>query len=791
MKQIYFIISLMFCLGAWGQDSETVDLHGRVIDENNEPVSFCMIRVEGQAAATTANIDGKYSISFQTADTVRIIFNMMGYQKRVRTLTKPRGNMALNIIMHTSGQEMSELEIKEMRRQMGQTQTVNTTELKHLPSSSGNAVEELISTQAGVSTHNELSSQYNVRGGNFDENCVYINGAEVYRPLLIHSGEQEGLSVINPFMVDKIEFSAGGFSARYGDKMSSVLDITYKKPTTFEANASLSMLGASAYAGFGNKKVSFSNSLRYKTNRYMLGALETDGDYSPNFVDYQAYLSWSPAKDWTVDVIGYFSQNDYRFTPSTRETSFGTLENMYNFKVYFDGWEQDLFRTIYGTAKVGKKFGDKHRLSMSYTAFQTRERETYDIQGQYWLTNASVGNQLAVGTYSQHARNLLNSNQQALRLDYEYKTTNHNVLAGFGFRHESIRENSREWEYRDSSQYSMPHTGNTLEVIYNLKSINEISSNHIEFFAEDTWRRVTKAGRWSINYGMRGSYWSWNSEFLLSPRLSVGFVPESNENLTFRMATGLYYQRPFYKEIKDTVTIDHNTYVQLNKDIKSQRSIQMVLGMDYHFRVSDRPFKFTTELYYKNQSYLNPYNVDNVKIVYYGRNIASGYVLGADFKLYGEFIPGTDSWISFSLMKASMNLNGKTIPQPTDQLWNINFFFTDFFPGSTRWKMNLKGCFAGGLPFGPTHTGLENHVFRSPAYKRLDVGLTYRALNNEDHHLKTNWVRNIWLGIDCLNVFGFDNVSGYYWITDVQNNQYGIPNFLTGRRFNVRLSFDF
>jgi len=768
-----------------------VKLHGRVIDENQDPIPFVLVRIEGQAVSTTANLEGRFQLEFHTADSVEVHFSMFGYTPRKRVLKNPSGDLALNIVMTNNDHLLDEVTVKETRRQMGQTQTLNTKDLKRMPSTTGNAVEELVATQAGVSTHNELSSQYNVRGGSFDENCVYINGVEVYRPLLISSGQQEGLSVINSDMVERVDFSAGGFEAKYGDKMSSVLDITYKKPKGWEGSLQASLLGANAYAGYGNKRFSFSNGLRYKTNQYMLGSLETKGEYSPSFLDYQAYLSWSPSKNWTFDVIGYISKNNYKFTPSSRETRFGTMEDVKSFKVYFDGKEEDLFRTLFGTAKLTRRINERSNISLAFSAFSTKERETYDIQGQYWLNETNEDKQLGVGTYMEHARNLLTSNTKTLKLGYDVRRGNHTMLAGVAWKHEKIEENSREWESRDSSGYSIPHTGKDLMLIYNLKSINDISSDHFEMYLQDTWRKESKLGILSFNYGARVSYWNWNNEWLVSPRASLGYVPAANENFTFRLATGLYYQRPFFKEIRDTTTINGSTIVKLNKNIKSQRSFQIVAGMEYKFKILDRPFKFTTEVYYKAQSNINPYNVDNVKVVYYGENIASGYVVGADFKVYGEFVPGTDSWISFGLMKAQMTLHGKSIPQPTDQRYNLNFFFSDYFPGTTRWKMNLKASFADGLPFGPPHTGLEKQQFRAPAYKRVDIGMNYRALNNEDRHLRHNAVKNIWLGLDCFNIFGFNNVSGYYWVTEVTGQQYAVPNYLTGRQINGRILIEF
>ena len=772
-------------------DTTHVRLCGSVVDENQEPIPMVVVRIEGQGIATTANVDGKYNIQFRPADSVVVVYQMIGFQKRTRVLKKPKGELVLNIVMKSTDRQLDDVEVVEMRRQMSQTQTLNTEEMKRLPSTTGNAVEELVATQAGVSTHNELSSQYNVRGGSFDENCVYINGAEVYRPLLISSGQQEGLSVINSDMVERVDFSAGGFEAKYGDKMSSVLDITYRKPRGWEGSLQGSLLGANAYAGYGNKRFAFSNGLRYKTMQYMLGALETKGEYRPRFLDYQAYLSWTPSKNWSLDVIGYISKNSYRFVPKDRETRFGTMEDIKSFRVYFDGKEEDLFRTLFGTAKLTRRLNARSALSLSFSAFSTKERETYDIQGQYWLDDAIVGSQLAVGTYMEHARNLLTSSTQTLKLEYDLRRRGHTMLAGLSWSHDRIWENSREWESRDSSGYSIPHTGRDLMLIYNLKSVNEISTNHMEMYLQDTWRKESKLGILSVNYGARLSYWSWNSEWLFSPRVSMGYVPEKNDNFTFRLATGLYYQRPFYKELRDTITTQGNTRVRLNRDIRSQRSFQLLGAMEYKFRILKRPFKFSTEVYYKAQGNIIPYNVDNVKIVYYGQNMAKGYVTGIDLKIYGQLTEGTDSWISLGLMKAQMNIDGKKIPQPTDQRWNLNFFFSDFFPGTTRWRMNLKASFADGLPFGPPHTGLEKQVFRAPAYKRIDIGMNFRALNNEDRHLRHNAVRNIWLGLDCFNIFGFSNVSGYYWVTDIQGSQFAVPNYLTGRMINGRFLIEF
>ena len=786
------LCTLLFTLSALPVlAQEKVKLSGRVIDEEQNPVLFAVVKVEGQAAGTTTDLQGRYKLEFHTADTVTISFSMIGYATKTKKLFRPRGDLRLNITMETQSIDMGEVTVKEVRRQMNSTQHINAENLKRLPSTTGNAVEELVATQAGVSTHNELSSQYNVRGGSFDENSVYINGVEVYRPLLISSGQQEGLSVINSDMVESINFSAGGFDAKYGDKMSSVLDITYKKPKKFEASASASLLGAGLYVGYAKGGFSMTHGVRYKTNQYMLGSLETKGEYSPRFLDYQTYISWSPNRRWSIDFIGNISQNQYDFMPTDRQTNFGTMQDVKSFRVYFDGQEKDLFRTLFGTLSLSHSFTDRTKLSLLASAFTTKERETYDIQGQYWLDETNTTEQLGVGTYMEHARNYLDADVKSLKLAFSHRPQGHDIQAGLTWKHETIEENSREWEMRDSAGYSIPHTGDRLDLIYNLRSSNRISSNRMEMFGQDTWRFTNaNGGIFSLNYGVRLSYWSWNKEWLFSPRVSLGIIPAFNDNFTFRLATGLYYQSPFYKELRDTVTTGGSTRVELNRNIKSQRSFQVVAGGDYKFKMLGRPFKFTTEVYYKALSNLIPYNVDNVKIVYYGGNVGSGYTTGIDFKLFGEFVEGTDSWISFSLMKAQQKVNGRSFPQATDQRYNLNFFFSDFFPGTTRWKMTLKASVADGLPFGPPHTGLERMAFRAPAYKRVDIGMSYRLLDNEDGRNEKKFVRylrNVWLGVDCFNLFDISNVSSYYWVTDVTNQQYAVPNYLTGRKINARI----
>lgn len=789
-KIMILLMALAFSINAIAQ---TFTLRGKVTDEDQNPVELATVACLKQGKVAMTSLKGEYNLTLQSADSVVIQVSMIGYKTKTRVLRKPRGVQTLQMVLHEDNKMLSQVTITGQKIQTSQTQELKTEQLKQMPSATGNAVEELIQSQAGVSTHSELSSQYNVRGGSFDENSVYINNVEVYRPFLVRSGQQEGLSIINPDMVEKIGFSTGGYEAKYGDKMSSALDITYKRPKKFEATAAMSLLGASAYVGFSNKKLAWANGLRYKTNKYLLGSLDTDGEYKPSFLDYQTYLSYKPNKRWTIDFIGNISDNHYDFTPTDRETSFGTMENVKSFKVYFDGQEKDLFRTYFGTFSITRHFGDSTSVSLLGSAFSSKEQERYDIQGQYWLTQTETSENLGVGTYFEHARNYLKSNVASVKLMVRHKTKRHAIEGGLTWKTESVKERSVEYEMRDSAGYSIPHNGKDLYMIYSLKAANSLKANRIEGYLQDTYRfrGANQETLYTLNYGVRFSHWNFNKETIVSPRVSLGIVPAFNQDLTFRLATGLYYQAPFYKELRDTSTVNGVTIAELNKKIKSQRSIHFIGAVDYRFKLNNRPYKFTAEAYYKALGNLVPYSVNNVKVVYYGNNECSGHAAGIDLKLFGEFVPGTDSWISLSIMDAKMKLNGKSIPLPTNQRYGINMFFTDYFPGTDRWKMSLKLAYADGLPFSAPHKELESNSFRAPAYKRADIGMSYRALNNEDRKMKKSPFKNIWLGIDCLNLFGINNVNSFYWITDVTSHQYAVPNYLTGRQINARLLFEF
>lgn len=787
-----FLFLLALLATALGCVAQTFTLRGRVTDGEGNPVEFASVTCPSQGRATVTSLQGQYALRLLSADSVVVKFSMLGYRTKTRVLRRPKGTQTLQVTLTEQANTLGEVTVAGQKIQSGQTQDIGTKPLRSLPSTTGNAVEELIQSQAGVSTHSELTSQYNVRGGSFDENSVYINSVEVYRPFLVRSGQQEGLSVINPDMVERIGFSTGGFEAKYGDKMSSALAITYRRPKRFEATAAASLLGGSAYVGFSNKKLAWANGVRYKTTKYLLGSLETKGEYKPNFLDYQTYLSYKPNKRWTVDFIGNISDNHYNFHPEDRETKFGTMESVRSFRVYFDGQEKDRFRTFFGTLGITRHLGDSTSVSLLGSSFSTSEQERYDIQGQYWLTQTETSENLGVGTYFEHARNYLKAHVESVKLLLKHTAKQHDVEAGLTWKQEHIEENSVEYEMRDSAGYSVPHTGKDLYMIYSLRARNELNANRLETYVQDTWR-FRSAGEhtlFTLNYGLRFSHWNYNKESILSPRVSLGITPSFNHNVTLRFATGLYYQAPFFKELRDTSTVAGVTRATLNRKIKSQRSIHFIAGMDYRFNMNNRPFKFTAELYYKLLGNVVPYSINNVKVVYYGSNEASGHAAGLDLKLFGEFVPGTDSWVTLSFMDTKMKLNGVKVPMPTDQRYALNLFFTDYFPGTTRWKMSLKLAYADGLPFSAPHRQLETNTFRAAAYKRADIGMSYRVLDNERRESKSIF-RNIWLSLDCLNLLGINNVNSYYWVTDVTNQQYAVPNYLTGRQINARLLFEF
>lgn len=799
-KRLY-ILSLLLLIASAGYAQ--VKIFGKVIDAEEQPIEFATVRIAGTAVGATTGLDGSYSLSVAESDTIEIIFTCIGYKEHKQKLISPSGNVNVNAKLFKTTRELEAIEVTEYKKQTGGMQTLDAGQLKVGPNASGNAVEGLLTTIAGVSSKDEMSSQYSVRGGSYDENSVYINGIEVYRPQLISSGQQEGLSIINPSLVGSIEFSTGGFSAEYGDKMSSVLDITYRQPESFEGNVAASLMGAEAAIGQSTGKFSQLHGIRYKRNTTLLSSLETKGEYDPSFFDYQTNLRLKLNDQWNISFLGNIAMNNYKFTPKTRSTSFGTSQNVKEFTVYFDGKERDRFETYFGALELNYDVNKSTGFTLLASGFLTNELVAYDISGEYWLDEAgtndgenSVGGEIGVGKYLEHSRNRFQAGVFTLGLKGHTSLNRHNLQYGLEYRNQQIYDRTSEWEQRDSAGYSLPNIDNKLEMIYNLTSKHDLTTNKLSWYAQDTYRLMVNAGLFTFNGGLRMSYWDFNNEFLVSPRISIGYIPEFNNSLSFRLSGGLYYQSPFYKEFRETKTDENgNSYAELNRDIKSQRSIQLILGGDYTFRALDRPFKITAEAYYKKLDDIIPYELDNLKIVYSGRNEADGFIAGIDFKFFGQFVPGTDSWFSFSLMKTQENLNGVKVPRPTDQRYSFGVFFNDYFPKFPKLKFSLKGIISDGFPMTPPQVSRDVSYFRAPAYKRLDIGFQYQLVGGEKDGVRPYYFwrhfKSIWIGVDVFNLFDFSNVSSYYWVTDVNNIQYAVPNYLTRRQFNVNLSVAF
>lgn len=808
MKQlIYTIISLLVAVCAQPLQA-AVKIHGVITDEKNEPLEFVTVKVMGAPLGTTSGLDGAYSISVPDADTVRITFTCIGYEDSHRRLLNPKKDVTLNVKMSPALYTLGEVAVTAYKKQTDGMQKIEMDRQRLVPDVSGGSVESLLTTMAGVNSNNEMSSQYSVRGGSYDENLVYINGIEVYRPQLISSGQQEGLSIINPDMVGSVNFSTGGFPARYGDKMSSVLDITYRQPEAFEGSVSASLMGGSVAVGTASRRFSQLHGLRYKSNSSLLSGLESRGEYDPKYFDYQTNLSYKFSQKLQATFMGNAAINRYTFIPATRTTRFGTSTDAKEFKVYFDGAERDRFETFFGALNLDWRPAKHSEFIFLASGYLTNELVSYDISGEYWLDQASgggsgagadnpgAGGELGVGRYHEHARNRLKASVLSLGARGVTGIAGHSIGYGGSLNFERIFDRAREWELRDSAGFSLPLSPDGLKVIYNLDSRNQLTSKRAAVFLEDNYRLDSNSGYFNFNGGLRLSYWGYNREWLLSPRLSVGFVPDGVQNWSLRAATGVYYQSPFYKEYRmPVIDADGNNVIKLNNEIKSQRSIQLILGSDYTFRAWNRPFKVSAEAYYKALSNLIPYEVNNLKIVYSGVNATRGYATGLDMKLFGQFVPGTDSWLSLSLMRTRELLNGVWVPRPTDQRYSLALFFTDFFPKWPRLKFNLRGILSDGMPVTPPRGSRDKGYFRAPAYKRVDIGFAYNLLpalpDGTKREGRLRWVKNMWLGLDAFNLFDISNVSSYYWVTDVNNIQYAVPNYLTRRQLNLRLSLEF
>ncbi len=797
---------------------------GYVIDNNNRGIELANVYLDKTTVGTTTNQNGYYELSTTVKDSVTIVFSLLGYETIRHTLYPKQAVMQISVELRPTSTQIQDLDVVAQRRQTSTMDYLDPLKSKLMPNISGN-FESILITFAGVTSNNELSSQYNVRGGNFDENIVYVNGIEVYRPLLVRAGQQEGLSFINNDMVQKVGFSSGAFNAEYGDKMSSVLDIEYKKPTEFESSVSMSLLGATAYVGTSKNKFTQLHGIRYKTSAYLLGSLDTEGEYNPSFIDYQGYFTYKLSEKSEMTFLGNFSQNIFNFVPTTRETNFGTYNMGRKLTIFFEGQEKDIFRTAFGALSYHYHPQQNIKLSLTSSAFQTDENENFDILSEYHLGEVKMdlkeenreGATLGIGKYHEHARNTLNATVVNIGHTGEFNGISHKLKWGANLQREIIADQIGEWEWRDSVGYSLPYDDESVNLYYNMKASNTLTSWRTTAFLQDTYKWRGDAGGFTLTGGVRAHYWTFNKELLVSPRVSLAFIPAWEKDFSFRLGTGLYYQAPFYKEIRDTVSdVLGNVNIALNENIRAQRSVQLVLGGDHYFRAFGRPFKFTTEAYLKLADRVITYDVDNVQITYSGHNNAKAYTAGIDFKLFGELVPGTDSWINFSLMNSKEDIIGDSylqhtydenrnitsstmvwpswVSRPNEQRYAFSMMFQDYLPNNPNYKLQLKFVYSDGMPYGPPRNNLYRGVLRAPAYKRVDIGASRILISGKDALMNKKWMKglqSIWLNLEVFNLMDFKNVNSYYWVTDIYGQQLAVPNYLTSRQFNVKLIVDF
>ena len=783
--------------------ARTARVYGYVVDQDNVGIELANVAAwkgaEELLGGTSTNKNGYYELMLDETDTVVLSYSMIGYTTVQQRIIDVRDVININVQLLTDEQVLTEIEVRGIKHTQGTMDRIDASTTRVMPDATGGSIESLLITFAGVSQNNELSSQYNVRGGSFDENSVYVNGIEIHRPLLIRSGQQEGLSFVNPEMVENVQFSAGGFGAQYSDKMSSVLDITYIRPQAFEGSLSASLLGAQVYIGHGDSTYSQMHGLRYKTSKYMLGGLSTAGNYNPTYLDYQTYITWKTGKrqPWTMSFLGNISLNDYRFQPDSLSESYGGLDTK-NTTIYYEGQEKDRFFTAFAALSAKGKVSKEVEIGFDASGFYTNERENFDITGEYILSSGSkaegTSQALGTGVFHQHARNNLEAGVITIAHSGAWLHQNNTLRWGISGRAELIRDRISEWEWRDSAGYSMPNDGQSMELYYSMRGAGNMTTGRMQAYIQNEHKWNTRSGQWILTVGGRLQWWSWNNEVLPSPRASVEWIPGWKRDFCFRLATGLYYQAPFYKELRDTITDTEGvTRFQLNKDLRAQRSVHVVLGGDYYFRAWGRPFKLTAETYYKHIDRMESYTVDNVRVRYSGKNDSKGYAAGLDLKLYGELVPGADSWISFSTMVARQHQIGSDawIPSPSEQRFNFSMLFQDYLPQLPQLKFHLKMQFAEGLPY---YLPRNSQAWgRMPMYKRIDLGATYVFNAQTAKFMRKPGAKHLkqWsIQFEVFNLVGWQNVNSYFYLEDAEGRSWRSPNYLTGRRYNLKVTFD-
>jgi len=790
---------------------------GNVRDAANKPLYGVSVAVFGRPFGTTTDEKGNYKLSVPANENLKIYFTFTGMQNDSGMIRlAPDESREINKKLKSRVVEFRDVVIEEQSLKRINITPINPKIVSVIPTPN-QSVEDLLKTLPGVSSSNELSSSYSVRGGNYDENLVYINDFEVYRPLLVRSGQQEGLSVINPDMVESISFSAGGFEAKYGDKLSSVLDIQYRKPKKFGGSVTASLLGASLSleSRSKNKKWYWMTGIRQKSNQYLLNTFDTKGEYKPSFTDFQFLTGYEFSEKFSIEAFGNYARNRYNLVPETRETNFGTISDAKRFTVYFEGQEIDRYQAMTGALAATYQPNEKLKLKLISSGYNTQEEENFDILGQYFLDQlendfgeddfGDVAFNLGVGSFLNHARNELKANVYSLEHKGELINEKSVWLWGVKFQMEEIDDKLHEWYYNDSAGFSVPTPRDSMnpQLILNDVVISKttLNSTRISGYIQNIWQ-ISDTNRLILSSGLRANYWDLNDELVISPRISLTYKPPWKNNMSFRLAGGYYYQPPFYRELRD---LDGSVYT----DTKAQQSIHVVAGSDYTFLSFGREFRLTTEVYYKILNNLIPYKIDNLRIRYLPSYSSKGYARGLDLRLFGEVVPGVESWASLSFLQTEEDIEGDFyynddsakvepgyIPRPADQRVNFGIFFQDYLPKFPSYKMQLSLHFGTALPFGPPGKERYNDILRTPTYRRVDIGFSKQVIPEDMPQRKrsgiSKHIQSLWIGLEVFNLLQVSNVASYTWITDVSNaNRYAVPNYLTGRQLNVRVNLKF
>lgn len=796
---------LVFVLLIGFAQAQNANISGKVIDEYQYPIVDVLITAGENTTYTNGN--GEFNLEIPADTEVQVRFESEGRNPFTETLNLGSNDSKIfNVLLapDTTSVQLDAAVIFQRKTEKPLNSIAFDPREMELNIGLTGGVTEMIGSLPMVSVGSELTSQYRVRGGNFDENLIYVNGIEIYKPQLIRSGEQEGLGFVNPTMTEAVNFSAGGWEPKYGDKMSSVLDIIYKKPKAFEATLEASLMGGSLTVGGASKnnKLSAIVGARYQNRNLVLNTLDGNSDFNPVYYDVQAHLNYRFNSKWELAFLGAKTDSKFELVPKDRETKFGSLDTPMSLKVYYDGNEEDRFSTETASLTLRHQPSSKLDLVVDVFGFHSKEKEYFDIYGAY-LINELDGEGNATATYDigsqiDHARNNFDALVLGIQHRGRYKLdANNDIEWGIKYQKEDIRDLLSEWQFIDSTGFSIPNIYNPgqldesdLMLNYSVKARNELESNRFTAFAQYTKRFLWGGSKVLVNGGVRATYWDFNEELNISPRAQIAIKPDWDSDMTFRFNTGIYYQPPFYREVRDLAG-------QLNKDVKSQQSIHFILGNDYEFEMWNSPFKLTTEAYYKIFSDLNPYFVDNVRIRYTADNNSKGYGYGLDMRLFGEFVPGVDSWLSLSYARAYQNIDGRgDIPLSTDPRFKASIFFQDYMPILPSFKVNVNLVYASGLPNGaPPLTDPYDYTNYLNDYKRVDIGFVKEIINQSDLVAKGDFWKNfkeLSLGVDLFNIFDIRNEISNTWVRDVNSSRiYGVPNRLTGRFINAKIRMKF